>query len=92
MLRFAVDEVCTVHFLVLPRWKKPPTLSHWGQPTPTPRPVDVASGRGPVGVKPLAHFSIIVEGCVQVRFALEPGAALVAPYRCVIVVFFSSLL
>lgn len=65
-LRLAVDQVCTLHLMVLPRWKKAASISFRGELAPSPTGAEVMEGRGVRGVKALAAFSCELTSSHQV--------------------------
>ena len=83
---FACDEVATVHWVLVPRWRKPPTMSFRGRAHSAPRPIDVLSGRGRDGAPAVASGAIVIGKPEYTHvLALEklPKGAELAMYACV---------
>ena len=73
LLRLALSEVATCHVVVVPRWKKAPTFSSWGEPHPPPSAADVAAGHGPNGAPPLASCRVVVRRASDEQLILVDG-------------------
>jgi len=61
LLSFATDEVCVVHWVMLPRWRRPPTFHSWGKATVPPTRNEVLAGCGHNGTPPIACGSVVIE-------------------------------
>ena len=67
LARVALDEVGTVHVVVVPRWRRPPTFSSWGEPTAAPTAAEVLAGTGAHGMRPLASCALPLAAARQAR-------------------------
>ena len=73
LARVALDEVGTVHVVVVPRWRRPPTFSSWGEPTAAPTAAEVLAGTGAHGTRPLASCALPLAAARQVRLPTLEG-------------------
>ena len=70
---FATDEVCTVHWILVPRWRRPPTMSTRGKEHTAPRPVDILKGRCRDGSSAIVSGSIVMREAERMSLVLFEG-------------------
>ena len=67
---FAVSEVAAVHWVLVPRWRKPPTMSFRGKAHAAPRASDVQRGRCRDGSIAIARGRVAMRVAEQVAIVL----------------------